>query len=225
MLAIIVVLGAALIAGGCGSGSSDDSKQAKSKPKAEPPKTLKLVEQGFDEAKPADWIIGDRGRIVDDAIELRAGPGEVARSGSVKDLEVDDVQVSVTGSSDDIKADDAAYGVVCRWIFDGQGDSKDYYSFTVAPNGYAAIGTSDDILWQADKPVKAINTGHGVANEIRAECIGDKLSLYVNDDLVKTVTSDKIPRGDVGLVFENYAKKGTYTAVLDDFLAEQVLSK
>lgn len=217
-----VIVTAILLAAGCGSDSSSVAT-----PDAKPPKqpeSRELVRQDFSDAKPTEWIVGERGKLVDEALVLRAGPREVARSSAVKDIEVDDVHVSVSGSSTDITDDDATWGVLCRWVFDAKGASKDYYSFTVAPNGYAAIGTSDDILWQAREPIEQLSSGRDVANEVRAECIGDRLSLYVNDEHVKTVTDDTIARGDVGLVLENYAKKGTFTARFDDFVAAQVLS-
>lgn len=221
ILVIPVILAATLFAAGCGSDSSSETKPRANEPKQ--PDTRELVRQDFSDATSTEWILGDSGKLVDDALVLRAGPGEVAHSGAIKDIEVDDVHVTVSGSSDDIKDDDATWGVLCRWVFDADGDSKDYYSFTVAPNGYAAIGTSDDILWQAREPIEQLNSGRDVANEVRAECIDDKLSLFVNDELVKSVTDDTIARGDVGLVLENYAKKGTFTAQLDDFVAVQVL--
>jgi hypothetical protein len=220
MLAAVAL---ALAAAGCSAGASkdDDAAEPAKRPK---PETTVLVEQDFGAARPDGWIVGDRGRIAHGALVLRAGPGEVARSSSAKDVTIADAHVSVTGSSRTIKADNATFGVLCRWVFDGQGRSKDYYSFTIAPNGYAAIGTSQEILWQTRKdPAPAINRGSGAKNDIRAECIGDRLSLYVNDELVKTVTVDRIAGGDAGVLLENYAKRGAQvTATFDDFTLAQV---
>lgn len=218
---VATIVACSLAMAGCGSDRGTDADAQRPSPKE--PKVTTLLEQDFDAARPTGWIAGDRGRFAGKALVLRAKPGEVARSGATQDLDLEDVHVSVTGLSADIVGDDGTFGVVCRWVFDDKGTSRDYYSFTIAPNGYAAIGTSRDILWQTTKePVDAIDQGTGARNELRAECIGDRLSLYVNDELVKTVIDDSIARGDVGVVLENYGKRRTITAKLDDFAVAQV---
>jgi hypothetical protein len=204
-----------LVAGGC-----NDKPLPTREPK---PKTATLISQDFDNPKTDEWIKAAGGTIKGGELVMTAGPGEVARSGAAKDRIREDVHVSVQAFSDDIVGDDATYGVLCRWTFDAQNQTRDYYAFTIAPNGFAAIGTSRNFLWQSIQPIKAIRQGRGEVNEIRAECVGPRLSLYVNDELVKTVQNRKLPSGDVGVTLENYGTRRRATARFDDFLAEQVL--
>ncbi|MDY7075369.1 MAG: hypothetical protein SXV54_00460 [Chloroflexota bacterium] len=95
---------------------------------------------------------------------------------------------------------DGHFGVLCRHV-----DVDNFYYFAISADGYYAIfrrvdgrdletliGDGDGML-----PSSAIKTG-GQTNHIVAVCQGDDLSLYVNGELLETVTDDTHAQGDVG---------------------------
>jgi hypothetical protein len=96
---------------------------------------------------------------------------------------------------------DGHFGVLCRYE-----NEDNFYYFAISADGYYAIflredggnlqaitGDGEGMLFS---PV--IRTG-GQTNSIRAVCQGNNLSLYVNGELLETVTNDAHPQGDVGL--------------------------
>lgn len=112
----------------------------------------------------------------------------------------DDVSVEVdaylaSGSQDN------HFGVLCRHV-----DVGDFYYFAISADGCYAIfrrvdGGALEVL-TGDKigmsPSPAIRTG-GQTNHILAVCQGDELGLYVNGELLETVTDDTYEQGDVGI--------------------------
>lgn len=93
------------------------------------------------------------------------------------------------------------FGVICR-----HADLKNFYYFAVSADGYYAIfrrvrGGELEVLTGGGKGMvrsPAIETD-GEENHIVAVCQGENLSLYVNGELLATVTDDSHRRGDVGL--------------------------
>ncbi len=96
---------------------------------------------------------------------------------------------------------DGHFGVLCRYK-----DEDNFYYFAISADGYYAIfqredggnlqaltGEGDGMLFS---PV--IRTG-GQTNNIRAVCQENDLSLYINGELLETVTDDAHSQGDVGL--------------------------
>lgn len=219
----LVLALAALLVAGCGGNTRRAGEDPSKQTATHGPTTEVLVEHDFTDPTSDVWIQAPGGAIRRGQLVLSARPDEVARSGAQRSLQVADVHVEAKVASDDIRGDDATFGVLCRWTFDAKGRSRDYYAFTVSPNGYAAIGTSRDFLWQAPEPVAHVKRGRGVVNELRAECVGDRLSLYVNRKLVQSVTDKLLASGDVGVTLENYGTRRRATARFDDFRAAQVL--
>jgi len=96
---------------------------------------------------------------------------------------------------------DNAYGVICRY----QSES-DFYVFLISGDGFYAIGK-----YQSGTPQIQYLTGEGqylssdainqgqAANEIKASCVGDELTLMVNGILLDTVSDPTFVRGDIGL--------------------------
>jgi hypothetical protein len=112
----------------------------------------------------------------------------------------DDVQVEVDvylapGSPD------GYFGVLCRHV-----DVDNFYYFAIGADGYYAIFRREDgrdleVLTGDGSgmiPSPAIRTG-GQTNRIRAVCQGDTLSLYVNGEMLETVTDDAHTQGQVGI--------------------------
>jgi hypothetical protein len=65
-------------------------------------------------------------------------------------------------------------------------------------------------------PSPAIRTGEQV-NTIRAICQEEELSLYVNDELLETITDDTLSQGDVGLGAGSGSAGGLHVQ-FDDFV-------
>ena len=116
-----------------------------------------------------------------------------------------EVQATRVGGPDDINA----FGIFCRL------DTSSYYYFVIASNGLAAIiKKSDDtseIISSGDgnwSPAPSIYPGNAT-NDIRADCIGDTLALYVNGTQVVTATDDTFTGGGVGLEAGTFGTGGT----------------
>jgi hypothetical protein len=206
---LLLPIASCVLLAGCGSDTPEAFGPTPSTPKV-------VVEQGFDDPKDPEWGFARGQRVVDGALVLSAGPQDAVRSSPAKDRTIDDVTVEATVGSNSITGDEASFGVICRWRLAAGGKRGDYYAFTIAPNGYAAIGTTHDFLWQTAKPVPAIRKGRDATNVVRAECVGDRLTMYVNDTKVHSVVDDSIAAGDVAVTLENYARRGRATAHFDD---------
>jgi hypothetical protein len=115
-------------------------------------------------------------------------------------VQFDDVSVEVTISLVS-GSQDGHFGVLCRHV-----DVDNFYYFGISADGYYAIfqrmdGGALEVLTGDGSgmvPSPAIRTG-GQINHVLAVCYEDELSLYVNGELLETVTDDTHTRGDVGL--------------------------
>jgi hypothetical protein len=97
--------------------------------------------------------------------------------------------------------DDNAYGVICRYQ-----SPENFYVFLISGDGHYAIGK-----YQSSSPQITYLTGEGqyvfhdainqgaAANEIRASCIGNELSLTVNGIHLDSVTDPTFVTGDIGV--------------------------
>lgn len=116
-----------------------------------------------------------------------------------------DVQATVMST----EADDQ-YGIICR-----HQDVDNWYALVISSDGAAAIrkkfqgGKADYLLDWVKVP--AINLGDAT-NNLHVECIGNRLTLFVNGEFVFEVFDDDIPTGDAGLI------AGTFTATLVEVL-------
>ena len=130
-------------------------------------------------------------------------------------LNFGDVQIEVDVTK---KAgpDDNDFGVMCR----AQGRDQ-YYFFIISSDGYYGIGKvngEQQVVLGAEsmQPSEAIHQG-SATNHIQATCIGDELSLTVNDQLLFTVQDADISSGDVGLIAGTFTEPGT-DIYFDNFL-------
>ena len=104
-----------------------------------------------------------------------------------------DVQVTPLTIYSDVGA-----GIMCRADMSDNGDG---YYFMINPNGYYSIriGQGEKIAslidWQRSK---AVHTGID-QNTIRAVCLGDRLAMYVNDELVASVIDHTYSSGYTGM--------------------------
>jgi hypothetical protein len=91
------------------------------------------------------------------------------------------------------------FGVICRYE-----DINNFYFFQITSDGTAIIGKVTDgnqTYLTGDKAVEAPAVHQGDAtNHIRADCIGNALTLYVNGDETLAATDGDHAAGDVGLM-------------------------
>ncbi|MDX1994750.1 MAG: hypothetical protein SF029_20370 [bacterium] len=109
-----------------------------------------------------------------------------------------------------------AFGIICRGGLSA--DTGSGYYFLIGANGSYAIlkGTNGDpqplVDWARSG---AVREGAGT-NLIRAVCVGDRLALYVNDELVAQTTDTSYQSGYTGFVVA--AGRGTVAEIAFDNL-------
>lgn len=107
---------------------------------------------------------------------------------------------------------DNFFGVMCR--VQGTTDSGNFYMLLISSDGYFGItrrvngGTMELVDQEKMLYSSKINQGDAT-NKITAICDGDRLALYVNDELLVEVTDDAIPNGQIGLVAGTFDVPGT----------------
>lgn len=114
--------------------------------------------------------------------------------------------------------DDMQFGIICR-----HKDIDNWYALIISGDGYAVIrkrlnGSDLDILTDWEQ-VSAINTGN-TTNNLRAECIGSNLSLYVNGILAIQAIDTDISSGDAGLMAGTFDQTST-EVLFDNFVVKQ----
>ncbi len=121
-----------------------------------------------------------------------------------------DVRVEVDATKIGGPIDNNAYGVICRYQ-----DVDNYYFFYISSDGYVGIGIDNagtkSFISSSDgymTSVSSINQD-GATNHIRADCIGNTLTLYVNGTQVASATDSSFTGGDVGLVARTFDVAGT----------------
>jgi hypothetical protein len=106
------------------------------------------------------------------------------------------------------KAMDDDFGFVCR-----AQDRRNFYYLVVSSDGYYGIGKVVDgentlIGSEAMPPSEAIVQGPA-SNHLRADCIGDTLTLYANGVHLASVRDSRFERGEVGLLAGALGAAGT----------------
>lgn len=122
-------------------------------------------------------------------------------------LDFNDVQIEVDALK--IGGDrNNRFGVICR-----AEEPDRFYVFIISSDGYYGIGkirgqNYELIGMEALQPSDKINVG-SAGNHLRADCVGTKLSLYVNGELLREVEDAEFASGDVGLIAGTYNIPGT----------------
>jgi len=109
--------------------------------------------------------------------------------------------------------DDNYYGVLCRYQ-----DPDNYYLLLISSDGYAGIAMRKAGVFSLISPglkflkMNGIRLGSGT-NHIRADCIGDTMTLYANGTQVNTAVDveNSFSSGQVGLA----ARSGSLAAGVD----------
>jgi hypothetical protein len=133
---------------------------------------------------------------------------------SIRERDYSDVQLEVDGQRTS-GARDGYYGLICRH----QDEEESYYALVVSEDGTYGIGKSEqgefEFLETGTAPENVIR-GEDETNRVRADCIGETLSLYVNNQKLVEVQDDDFESGFVGLV-AGTRLGGDTTILFDNF--------
>ena len=115
--------------------------------------------------------------------------------------------------------DDNDFGIICRYQ-----DLSNFYFFIVSSDGFYGIakvvdGEQDLIGLENMEYSEAINQGNST-NKLRADCIGQNLVLYVNDQKMIEVTDAQFSEGDAGILAGTFEAPGT-DIHFDDFVVRK----
>lgn len=114
--------------------------------------------------------------------------------------------------------DENRIGLVCRF------NGSDYYFFIMSSDGFYGIGIFSGgqaaLLGQGEM-LSATSINQGVAvNHLRADCVGDQLTFYVNGFQLAQVQDATLTTGDIGLLAGTFATPGV-DVVFDNFVVFQ----
>ena len=108
-------------------------------------------------------------------------------------------------------------GLMCRY------QKGDYYFFIISNDGFYAIGKfiggQTLLLGQTEMKSSEFILKDAV-NHLRADCIGDRLTFYINYNEVASVQDADFPNGDVGLLTGAFSEAGV-DVLYDHFMVIQ----
>lgn len=129
-------------------------------------------------------------------------------------LNFQDVRVEVKATKT-AGPDDNDFGVICRYQ-----DVENFYFMIVSSDGYYGIGAveaGEQYLIGTEELFTSEEINQGDAsNDIRGDCVGDKLTLYVNGTQLHRVQDSTFASGDVGLIAGSFDTAGV-DIEFDDF--------
>jgi len=104
--------------------------------------------------------------------------------------------------------DDNDFGVICRYQ-----SPSNFYFFLISSDGFYSIGKwsgGEQISISSDSMEysEIIQQGNAT-NTIRADCVGSRLTLWVNDQILVETTDTDFTTGDVGLIAGTFGIPGT----------------
>jgi hypothetical protein len=109
-------------------------------------------------------------------------------------------------------------GIICRYQ-----DSENFYYFLVSSDGYYAVGKvkdgTEELIGTTDMRQDkrgVIHTG-AADNHLRADCVGDTLTLYANGAKLFQAQDSDFARGNVGLIAGSY-DDAPITVYFDNFV-------
>jgi hypothetical protein len=121
-------------------------------------------------------------------------------------LKFDDVYVEVDATKIG-GSDDNDYGVICRYQ-----DGDNFYFFVISSDGYYGVGKvlqgEQQLIGMDSMPPSEVIKKGNVTNHLRAGCLGSKLSLAINDQLLAEYDDTDFTSGDVGLVAGSFSEAG-----------------
>jgi tetratricopeptide (TPR) repeat protein len=112
---------------------------------------------------------------------------------------------------------EVAFGIMCRY----DSETGDFYWLEVNDAGQSAIYKWKDSEWVvlSDWAASAAILPGLAVNRLRADCVGDTLTLYVNDEFVAEAQDADLAFGDVGLLAIN-SQPGV-ELLFDNFVVRQ----
>lgn len=129
-----------------------------------------------------------------------AHPGQELE-GDVR-VEVDATKIGGPDSND--------MGVLCRYTKDEDGNFNFYY-FLITSDGYvwiAKMKASEAEMISGEEMIRSDAIKKTGTNHIRADCIGKKLTLFVNGEEVANATDSDFTSGDIGLIAGTFEEPG-----------------
>jgi hypothetical protein len=123
-----------------------------------------------------------------------------------------EVDATKTGGSDENE-----FGIICRYQ-----NENNYYMFTISSDGYMLISKEQEgeqvgLSSEQMESTDVIHQG-SASNHIRAECKGNSLVLFVNNEKVASAVDSSFMSGDVGLLVATFDTPGV-DILFDDFFA------
>lgn len=108
-------------------------------------------------------------------------------------------------------------GLMCRY------QNGDYYFFVISNDGFYAIGKfigGQTLLLGQTEMQATESIQQDAVNHLRADCIGNSLTFYINYTQVASVQDTDFPNGDVGLLTGAFSEAGV-DVLYDHFLVMQ----
>lgn len=104
--------------------------------------------------------------------------------------------------------DDNDFGLICRYQ-----DEYNFYALLISSDGYGGIVKVKDGLYTILNNADGLEYGPMILtgdelNQLRADCIGDRLALYVNHVPFLEVQDSDFAVGEVGLIAGSYDQAG-----------------
>ena len=140
------------------------------------------------------------------------------KSWSIPGLRFSDIFVKVTARKLS-GPENNSFGVLCRYQ-----DPQNFYSFLVGSDGYYGIvkvfNGTETLLGSSVMDYSVDVLAFDAENEIAVDCVGNNLSLTVNDVLLMSVQDSDLSYGDVGLLVES-REEGDLAVLFNNFLVEE----
>src|SRR3990170_246593 len=108
-------------------------------------------------------------------------------------------------------------GLMCRY------QNGDYYFFIISSDGFYAIGKfigGNTLLLGQTQMQSSEFIQVNEMNHLRADCVGDTLSFYVNFNEIAAVQDTDFPSGDVGVMAGAFSEPGV-DVLFDHFVVIQ----
>ena len=108
-------------------------------------------------------------------------------------------------------------GLICRY------QAGDYYFFIISNDGFYAIGKfigGNTILLGQSEMQSSDFILTNTTNHLRADCIGNTLTFYVNFNQLASAQDTDFPSGDVGLLAGTFSEAGVDVS-FDHFVVMQ----
>ena len=108
-------------------------------------------------------------------------------------------------------------GIMCRY------QNGNYYFFIISNDGFYSIGKfiggKTTLLGQSEMQASELIQADTV-NHLRADCIGDSLTFYINYNLIAGAKDTDLASGNVGLLAGSFTQPGV-DVLFDHFVVMQ----